>query len=191
MKKLFLLFLVVWPGVAWSARHEAAEHAVNWTELALQGVTFAIFLAILYFGMRKPVQKFFLQRHELVKKAVTEAQKAVEDANAKAKEYARKMQDLDQELAALKATFAGQAAAEKARLLHDAEEAAKRVQKDAEIAIGAELQKAQEALRVEAADIAVKLAEDILRREIKPDDQKRLVDDFMKTLTAGAKQKAA
>ena len=192
MKKWLLLPVLLWPAVAWSGHGgEHAEHAVNWAELGMQFATFLMFLGVLWILLAKRVRAFYLSRHETVKKAVTEAQKAVEEANAKAKEYASKMADLDKELGQLKATFEGQAKAEKARLLEEAETAAKKVQKDAEVAIATELAKAQEQLRVEAADLAVKLAEEILRREIKPDDQKRLVDDFVKSLTQGQKQKAA
>src|SRR5262245_38223915 len=116
MRKLFLILLALWPAVAWSAHHEAAaEHALDWTELTLQTITFAIFVGGLIVVARKPAQKFFLARHDAVKTAVTEAQKAVEAANAKAREYALKMQDLDKELAQLRGTLAAQAKVEKER----------------------------------------------------------------------------
>ena len=83
------------------------------------------------------------------------------------------------------------AAAEKQRLLQDAEETARRIAKDAESIIATELEKAQNELKKETVELALKLAEEILRREIKGDDQKRLVAEFTAILSGTLKQKAA
>jgi F-type H+-transporting ATPase subunit b len=196
VKKLALVLLTLLPALALAAEHggnphEAGHHDIDWYSLTMQSITFVVFVVGLLAVARKPVAKYFLTRHEAVKAAVGEAQQAKALAEAKAREYDQKMKDLDAELKKLETTLAGSAEAEKKRLLEEAEAAAKKVQKDAEVAIATELSKAQEQLRHETAELAVKLAEDILRREIKADDHKRLVDDFVKSLSQGLNQKAA
>jgi F-type H+-transporting ATPase subunit b len=171
--------------------HEAGAHEINWFELIGQSFTFLCFVGLLVWKGGPAAKSFFLNRHESVKKAVEEAQRAKADAEAKAAEYTRKMADIEGELQKLKDTFASTAAAEKQRLLQEAEQTAKRIEKDTHALIQTELEKAQAALRADAADMAVKLAEDILRKEIKADDQKRLVNEFMQSLGKSSKQKAA
>jgi F-type H+-transporting ATPase subunit b len=191
----FVTFLSA--AVAVAAEHHAAgghaeSHEIQWFYLGGQIFTFFVFLIGLFVVAKKPIQKFFLDRHTEVKTAVEEAQRAKADALEKARQYDAKMKDIDSELKKLAATFQVSAAAEKQRLIEEAAATAQRIAKDAESVIQTELEKAQQSLRQEAVELALKLAEEILRREIKGDDQKRLVSEFTELLTNGQlKQKAA
>ncbi len=173
-----------------ASEHGAEHHAINWFELGGQTFTFLVFVGLLVWKGGPAARSFFLARHEQVRQAVEEAQRAKAEAERKAREYEAKMADIEGELEKLRRTFAGTAASEKQKLLDEAAETAKRIERDAQALIQTELEKAQAALRNEAADMAVKLAEDILRREIKADDQKRLIGEFVQSLTK-TKQKAA
>ncbi len=171
--------------------HEGAHH-IDWYYLGGQIFTFFVFVIGLVVLAKKPIADFFAARHTSVKAAVEEAQRAKQDALAKAAAYEQKMKDIDSEMKALADTFKASAAAEKQRLIDDAEAAAKRISKDAEAVIATELEKAQTKLRQDTVDLALQLTEEILRRELKTDDQKRLVSEFTARLSAGtAKQEAA
>jgi F-type H+-transporting ATPase subunit b len=171
--------------------HEGAHH-IDWYYLGGQIFTFFVFVIGLFVAGKKPITEFFAGRHTAVKAAVEEAQRAKQDALAKAAAYEQKMKDIDSEMKALADSFKASAAAEKQRLIEDAEAAAKRISKEAEAVISTELEKAQTKLRQDTADLALQLAEEILRRELKTEDQKRLVSEFTSRLATGtAKQEAA
>lgn len=178
--------------VAFASDHGGGHesHDIQWYYLGGQIFTFFVFVIGLFVVAKKPIQKFFLERHTAVKTAVEEAQRAKADAEAKARLYEEKMKDIDAELKKLAATFQTSAAAEKARLLEEAAAAAKRIAKDADTLIATELEKAQHKLRHEAVELALNLAEEILKREIKGEDQKKLVTEFT-NLLSGKQQKAA
>ncbi|MCC6810006.1 MAG: ATP synthase F0 subunit B [Deltaproteobacteria bacterium] len=188
-----LTFLL--PALAFAAEHGGghgeAHHEISWYHLGGQFFTFFVFVIGLVAVAKKPIQKFFVSRHEAVKIAVEEAQRAKLDAEAKARHYEEKIKDIDAEMKKLAASMQTSAAAEKQRLLQDAEETARRIAKDAESIIATELEKAQNELKKETVEMALKLAEEILRREIKGDDQKRLVAEFTEILSGTLKQKAA
>lgn len=170
------------------AHEPVAEHeqhpATNWVSFGLQSATFVIFVVGLVMFAKKPMRAMFLQRHQDVKKAVEEAQAAKLAAEAKFAEYQKKMGALDSELEKLRGTMKANAEAERTRLVSEAEAAKKRIERDTEAMITQELGRAREQLKAEAAELAVKMAEDILRREMKPEDQKHLVADYTKTLGA-------
>ncbi len=189
MKSLvFLSLLCAAPAFA---EEEAAAHEVNWVSFAEQSATFLIFVGGLVYYMRKPMRSFFASRHESVKHAVEEAQKAKAEAEAKFAEYQKKMNALDQELAELRETMKRSAESERARMVSDAEDAKRRIERDTEAVIAMELERARQALKIEAADLALKMAEDILRREINPEDQKRLANDFASELVNGSASKSS
>jgi len=174
------------------AAHGEVHHGeINWFELGGQTFTFFLFIALIVWKGAPASRSFFLNCHETVKKAVEEAQRAKADALAKAAEYDRKMADIEGELQKLKDTFATTAAAEKAKMIAEAEVTAKRIEKDTQALIQSELEKAQSQLRADAADMAVKLASEILSRELKADDQKRLVNELVQSLSKNATQRAA
>ena len=75
---------------------------------------------------------------------------------------------LDTELENLRSTMKSNAEAERTRLVSEAEAAKKRIERDTETMITQELGRAREQLRAEAAELAVKMAEEILQREMKP-----------------------
>jgi F-type H+-transporting ATPase subunit b len=177
--------------VAHAADHGEHHGSIEWFYLGGQTFTFFVFVVGLYLLAKKPTQKFFLGRHEEVRTAVEEAQRAKADAEAKAREYETKMQDIGSELKKLAETFQAAAATEKQRLIEEAEHTAKRIAKDAEAVIATELEKAQAKLRQEAVEMALRMAEEILRREIKAEDQKRLVSEFTTLLSGQLNQKAA
>lgn len=167
-----------------------APHVENWwgalsetnaeaPALGWMIVTFATFLAILYASVRRPLGTYLAARSDEVKKALEEAKQARAEAEAKAREYEERLANLDSEIDALKQDFRSRGEAEMRRLEQAGKHAAERIAKDAEDTIAAELDRAQQALKQEAAKVALELAEETVRGVIKTDDHKRLEQAFL------------
>lgn len=167
-----------------------APHVANWwgalsdenadaPALGWLMVTFAMFCAIVYASVRRPLGTYLANRSDEVKKALEEAKQARAEAEAKAREYEERLANLDNEIEALKQDFRSRGEAEMRRLEQAGKHAAERIAKDAEDTIAAEFDRAQHALKQEAAKLALELAEDTVRGVIKTDDHQRLEQAFL------------
>jgi F-type H+-transporting ATPase subunit b len=147
-------------------------------------VDFALFLIILVrFGGRS-VTENLRQNHQDVKKAIQEAAAAKADAEKKAREYEERLKALDGEVATLRREFKEGGEAARVRIVQAAEKTAERMRKDADAQIAAEEARARDALKAEAARLALGLAEQRVKEQLKAEDHARLNKDFVRELGA-------
>lgn len=190
--KSLLFFVLLAPASALAAsggdHHE--PHVANWwgalseqnaeaPALGWMTVTFLIFVAIVAASVRRPLGGYLAARSDEVKKALEEAKQARADAEARAREYEERLANLDSEIEALKQDFRSRGDAEMRRLEQAGKAAADRVVKDAEDTIAAEYDRAQHALKQEAARLSLEMAEETLRGVIGSEDHQRLEKAFL------------
>ena len=163
------------------ASKEEGEHApaVNGKNLALQLLNFAVLLAILIKFGGSAVNKALAARHEQLKKEVAEAATARAQAQDLLRKQEARMANLEREIAAMRAGIKQEAQVEKAQLIAAAEERAKRVREETLFAIEQQVKEAQIVLRRDVAEHALRVAEEILRRAVDGNDQRRLLESFM------------
>jgi ATP synthase F0 subunit b len=140
---------------------------------------FLILVTILWHFAKDPLNENFKKQREELAKAMEEAAKARAEAEAVRQEYEDKLAGLTQQIAAIKDEMVKQGQAEKARLIGEARNQAQRIQNEAEFTVKQELLMAQYQLREEAARLAVKMAEDVIRQVITDDDRGRLLDEYL------------
>jgi len=157
--------------------HEAP--ALDGGRLASQLLNFAALIAILYFGGRKAVSAALQSRHQQIKTDLASAAEARTAAQARFEKQEQRLAALEQEIATIAASIKQEAEAEKQRLIATAEERAKRVRDEVEFIIEQQVKQAEEDLRREVAAAAVALAEKIVRNQMVPGDQQRMIDAFV------------
>jgi F0F1-type ATP synthase membrane subunit b/b' len=140
-----------------------------------KAVNLTIFLLILYFILRKPTREFFRQRFAQIRAALERAAKEREAASAKLKEINARLNRLDAELNEIRAQAEREAAAERERIEASAREDAEKLRLLARREIEGAKKAALVELRQFAAEQSVALAEQIIRRELTPEDDARLV----------------
>lgn len=166
---------------------EASEHgehgegapSINGGKLALQFLNFGVLVGILVFFGGKAVNKALRARHDQLKADLASAAELRAVAEAKLARQEARLGSLEAEIAELRRNLKTEAEAEKARLVAAAEERAARIRAETGFLIDQQVREADQRLRRESADAALKIAEDILRRQIGPADQQRLVDTFV------------
>lgn len=121
-------------------------------------------------------------RHEAVAKALAESARLRDEARAKLDEYARRLDRLDEEVAALVADVRAEAQSEKARIIADAEARAARIQREAEQQVQAEAQRVRAELEREALEAAIHMARDLLKARMTDSDQRALANRFVTAL---------
>ncbi len=166
----------------WAPALAAASEAAGegggrnpWVGLLLKFVNFAILVGILYFALRKSIPQALADRRENIRRALEEARRAKEEAEAKLQRYKERVARLEDEIRRLKADFEAEGRRQHERILAEAERAAEALKRQAESAAENELKRARDALRTDAAELAVRLAEEILRKAYTLEDQKKAV----------------
>ena len=159
-----------------------AEHAApsfDGKRMAWQLLNFGalIFLLVKFGG--PAVSKALSARHQQIKTDLVSAAEARTAAQARFEQQEKRLASLEHEIAAIAASIKQEAEAEKARLIALSEERAKRIREESEFIIEQQIKQAEEDLRREMAAAAVALAEKIVRSQLGPADQQRMIDSFV------------
>lgn len=143
---------------------------------------FAILAAGLGYLIAKKGGPFFAARSLSIRQGIADAEKIRADAEATAAEVDRRLSGLEIEIEKLRASARNEQAAEAARLREQGAAELARVQEHA----GREIESAGKAARMElkryAAELAIDLAGQKIRRAMTTDVQAGLVDNFARNL---------
>ncbi len=172
-----LVFLLA--GAAFAAGGGHADSGVLLKDFLWRILNFSCVVAILVYFLRKPLKKGLVGRTEEIEKALAEAKKAKEEAEAKFAEYDRKLDQATEEIAEISEAIRREGELEKQKIIANAKEMAVKIEQDAEKAAELEVAKARKELQQEAAVLAVELAEKMLQKNFTKDDDTRLVDEYM------------
>jgi F-type H+-transporting ATPase subunit b len=171
------------PALALAAGGEHGEHhGIDAKRLALQLLNFGVLVALLGFFGGKAVNKALASRHEQMKKDLEEASQARTAAEARLAQQERRMGNLEKEIAALRASIKAEAINEEQRLVAAAEEKARRIQDETRFLLEQQVKEAELRFRAEVAGTAVRVAEEIVRRSVNPQDTARLQQSFIADL---------
>jgi len=172
------------PGEAHGQAHEGAGHeaGIDGKKLALQFFNFGVLLFILIKFGGSAVNKALLARHQQLKADLAAAAEAKLAAEQRLLKQEQRMANLEKEIASMRIGIQQEADAEKARLIATAEERARRMREETAFLIEQQVKEGEAALRREAGNGALQIAEELLRRSMTGGDQQRLVDSFIDDL---------
>lgn len=145
-------------------------------------INLVVFLSAIFLLVRKPFSQAMADRKSSIQSELKRAKAEKEAAENKLREIEARLNRLQDEITEIKDNAAKEAQAEYARLSKQTEEEAERLQSMASREIEGATKLAQIELKRFAAQKAVELAENIIRKELKPTDAARLVNDFAKEL---------
>jgi len=163
--------------------HEAhAEHhygKAQLLDLLWRALNFFAFVAIIYLAVAKRVRGALSAKTEEVYRTLDELEKEKQAAHQKYLEYEAKLAQLDKEKGKIIQEFIALGEAEKERILENAKKMAEQIKEAAKRAAEQETKEAKERLRAEVAEMATKMAEEIIKKNFQPDDQKRLIEEYL------------
>jgi F-type H+-transporting ATPase subunit b len=169
-----------------AAAAEAAEHhGPDWKALGLASLNLGILIFVLYRYAGKPVRDFLFQRSESIRNALREAQAQLAEAQAENTKLQERLAHLSGEASEIVDLARRQAQAESARMQQRAQDTAGRIREEAQRVADMEIARARQALREEAAKLATTLAADLLRERIRPEDDQRLLSEFVTRVEGG------
>jgi len=146
-------------------------------------INLTIFIVLFYLIIRKPVRQMFADRLASVRETLERAVIEKDAATRKMAELDARIDRLGDELKSIKSRTAEEAAAEHARIEAETERELARIRQTAQREIETARQVALTDLRNFAANQAVDLAEQLIRREMKSEDDARLIQRVGQELT--------
>jgi len=169
---------------------EQAEATGLWTNKPLwRVVNLLIFVIFLVYIFRKKLQigKVFDDRAASIVKELEQAKRDKQEAQERLQELEARFARLDQEVAAIRAEAERESAREAERIKQAAGADAEKIRQTAQREIEGALKAARTQLQAFVADQSVALAEGIIRREIRPEDNTRMVNKFINDLSEVSK----
>jgi F-type H+-transporting ATPase subunit b len=171
--------LLAAPAAAVAASGGGDHHGPSWSLTLLGFVNFAIFAFVLYRFAWPLVRDYLAERRESVVRSLEAARRMKADAETLRAEFEARMRTLESEAARTREELLGIARLEADKLLEQARRAADRIRSDARLVADQEVAQARALLRREVADLIARRAAGVIEREITPDDQRRLMREFV------------
>ena len=178
-----LLCLLVLVGVGFAAEggaHGGGHDSARTMDLLYRFINFALLVIILVVVIRKtPIKDFFSSRREEIKNRLESLKRDKEGAESRYAELEKKLREFEEKKKEIISQFRAEGLAEKEKIIAEANERLKQILAQADMTIQREIQAARDRLRHEVVDFAAEKAREIIGREIKDQDQDRLVNDFI------------
>lgn len=142
-------------------------------------VNFAIFAGVLVYFLRGPVREYFRERTDRLRNALAAGARARREAEELRAALAKDVADLPALRERLRQDVLATAERERDNIVAAGVSTAERIRADAKLLADHEVAAARQSLRREIIDEAVREALGIVRSAIRPDDQERLIREFV------------
>ena len=145
--------------------------------LIIQMLNFLILLAILYRLLYKPLLAKMQERTVAIKASLEAAEAARAEAARQQEESAERIRAAYAEAQSIRAAALKEAAEEQRKLVEAARREAQLLVESARAQTEADIRRAREELRREVTDIAIAVAEKLVRKSLRDEEHRRIVDD--------------
>lgn len=176
--------LAVMEGVAWASGIPMATEW-DWKRDGGRILNSVVVLSAVVYLVIRYGAPVFRKRADDIAAKLESLENAKREAETKLKEYEARLAKIEAEAKKIHEEAAVEGAMIKKSVIEQAEDSARRIVEKASEQINLETTKAREKLRDEAMEAALRLAEELLKNNVGPEDQKRLVDGFLKEMARG------
>jgi F-type H+-transporting ATPase subunit b len=150
--------------------------------LIVQFINFFILLFILQRLLYKPFLAKMAERTAAIKTSLEEAQAVRAEAARAQEENEARLRRAHAEAAAIREQALREAAEESRKHVEAAQAQARKLVDDTKAQLDAEVRRARDELRREVSDLAVAVAEKLVRRTLREDDHRRIVTDAIASM---------
>lgn len=161
---------------------DADSEAYSLSKVGFHALNFALFAGLLIWLAGPTVRDALRARSLAVRKELDEAARVKADAAERHEAVSKRLAAIEGEINEIRGRAKAEAEAEERRIEERAKEAAARIADGAQRQIRDEAARARFELRREAVELAVQLAESVLKTQVSAVDQKRLAQEFLETV---------
>ena len=147
--------------------------------LLFQILNFLVLMGLLYFFLFKPIQRFLTHRSESIHKVMEDAEASRQESQKKLSEYSQLLSQAQKEIEILKDAAKREVSEERRQTLKEAKEEARRLIDEAKEEIEGEVGNVRFQLRAEVVELATVLAEKVIKKSLREEDQHRLIQDTL------------
>ncbi|MCX5872853.1 MAG: ATP synthase F0 subunit B [Deltaproteobacteria bacterium] len=153
----------------------------SWTPwlLTWRVINTVALIALLIYFVKKPLITFFAERKDQIRRDLAEALEQREAALRLLAEYKEKIAGMEKELDRMRVELRKAAESDSEKVMANAERMSGAIVESAKMTAEQEVRKARESLRNEAVELAVQMAETMIREKITEKDRKRIVEDYL------------
>ncbi|MDR3037822.1 MAG: ATP synthase F0 subunit B [Candidatus Adiutrix sp.] len=152
---------------------------LQWKDLLYRLLCFAVLAAVLLRVARRPVVAFFRERRENIARNLEYLETQAHNLEEQRELMGKQIANIASERDAILAQYERLGQKEADRLIAEAQAAAVSLLEKAKEAMEMEIKSARQVLLAEIVNLSTQAARELLRKNITPDDQKRLTREFM------------
>jgi ATP synthase F0 subunit b len=145
-------------------------------------VNLLLFIGVMFYFLRRPIREAFRSRQESIRGELMRAEEERAAAEAKLAEVEVRLAHLGEEAEAIRANAQKEAAEERARVERATEAEVRKIREQARREIESAAKAARAELRTFTAEQSVRLAEEMIRRDIRPEDDAHLAREYVEDL---------
>jgi F0F1-type ATP synthase membrane subunit b/b' len=145
-------------------------------------VNLLLFIGVAVYLLRRPITEAFRSRQGTIREELMRAEEEKAAAVAQLEEVEGRLARLDAEVESIRAQAQRDAAEERARIERATEEEMRKIREQARREIESAAKAARAELRTFAAEQSVQLAEEMIRRDIRPEDDAHLAREYVAEL---------
>jgi F-type H+-transporting ATPase subunit b len=175
----FTVWGIFWQGLPVSDLWASGGESRISGEVFWQVVSFVLLVTLLASVLKKPVRLFLTKRREEIKNSLEQSGKKEDESRKNSENWERKLNSVSLEISELHKKISQEGEAERQKIIEKALEEGNRIRKQAQVIAKQEVKKARFALRKEMVDLSVELAERLLKECIHPQDQERLIREYI------------
>jgi len=170
LSHIFLLFALAGGEIAW-------YNYPGWE--VWKFFNLLLFIGALVFLLRRPIGASLVARRDSIRQELMHAQEERKAALLKLEEVEARLAQLDAEVETVRAQAKRESAAERENIARSTAEETRRLREQAQREIESAGKVARQDLRRYAAEQSISLAEDLIRRDIRSDDDARLMNKYI------------
>jgi F-type H+-transporting ATPase subunit b len=178
MKAIVFFIGLTLPSVAMAA----GGHGPEWVKYGFHTANLIILFLVIKLAAGKTIKGAVANRAQRIKMHLEESNQMRKEAQHNFDELSARLSHMEKEVEELRTEAAASAEREAELIATQTDADVKRIEEAAGLTIQNETDKARRALRKEAVDLAVKIAEEKLKAELSDKDQKTLAQDFLGSL---------
>lgn len=147
---------------------------------------FVVFVALLFFFLRRPLKEFWAGRSHGIRFEIEEAANLAREARFRHEVLRKRMTEIEREMQELVRSLESEGDLERKNMIEEAEGLSERIRTEGEKILRQEIQKGREMLKAQAVQLSMDLAERLVTENLVAEDQKRISEAYLEGLEKGA-----
>ena len=164
---------------AWAAGEGGSLSSEKLWDLLWRVMNFAALMFILVKFGAKPIAEGLAGRQKKIKDDIEDLESRRGEAEKTYKAFQTKLAGMEKEIDTIVDKAIAQAEIEKAKIIEKAEQTAEDMKRQAEMAINNEIMVARRKLKNDVAEQATAMAEELISKNLKADDQVKIIEDYL------------